>query len=191
MRTLLALLCFSAFGFSQESKPLVPDNASAVKLRDTAFQAARNGDVKTLEEYFKQGHPINETNPRGDTLLIVAVYNGQAKAVDEILKQPKLDINAKNKAGFSALTAAAFKGHVEIAVALVKAKADVNLANASKQTPLMFAAQAGKTKMVEYLLKASADPKVIDASGETALSLAQTRNAKDIVTLLEKALAGK
>lgn len=157
----------------------------AAKLQEIAFQAAREGDVTTLKEYFAAGRPVNDANKRGDTLLTVAAYNGQADAVTLILKQKGVEVDAKNKMGLTALTAASFKGEVEIAKALVAAKADVNAANDSGQTALMFAALAGRTKVVEYLLKAGADPKAKDKAGNTPLSLAKTQRADEVVKVLE------
>ena len=167
-----------------KSVPLTPEVAA--KLQEIAFQSARTGDLETLAEFFAAGQPVNGTNKRGDTLLTVAAYGGQAEAVALILKQKKVEIDAKNAMGLTALTAAAFKGEVEIAKALVEAKADVNAANESGQTALMFAALAGRTKVVEYLLKAGADAKATDKSGNTPLSLAKGQGAKDVVKLLEK-----
>ena len=158
----------------------------AAKLQIIAFQAARDGDTDTLKEYFSAGQPVNGVNARGDTLLTVAAYAGEPSSVKLILKQPKVDVDARNKMGLTALAAAAFKGHVEIAEMLVAAKADVNAMNGSKQTALMFAALTGRTKMVVYLLKAGADASIADKSGKTALSLAQTQGAEDVVKLLSK-----
>ena len=158
----------------------------AAKLQVIAFQAARDGDTATLKEYFAAAQPVNGLNARGDTLLTVAAYAGQTDAVALILKHPKCAVDTKNKMGLTALAAAAFKGHVEIAELLVKAKADVNAQNGSQQTALMFAALTGRTKMVEYLLKAGADAAVTDKSGNTALSLAKTQGADDVVKLLAK-----
>ncbi len=171
--------------FAPAPKPVTLTTEVAAKLQAIAFQAAREGDSVTLEEYFAAGQPVNGTNPRGDTLLTVAAYAGQAEAVTLILKQPKCEVDAKNKMGLTALAAAAFKGHVEIAGQLVKAKADVNAKNDSRQTALMFAALTGRSKMVEYLLKAGADVTVTDKSGNTALSLATTQGANDSVKLLK------
>ena len=165
-------------------KPVALTPEVAVKLQTIAFQAARENDTVTLKEYFAVGQAVNGTNARGDTLLTVAAYAGRAEAVALILKQPKCEVDAKNKMGLTALAAAAFKGHVEIAEQLVKAKADVNAKNDSQQTALMFAALTGRTKMVEYLLKAGADASIVDKSGNTALSLAKTQGADDAVKLL-------
>lgn len=161
----------------------------AAKLTEIAFQAARDGDRDTLAAYFKAGRPVNDANARGDTLLTVAAYHSQEAAVELILAQPKVEIDARNKMGLTALSAAAFKGHVGIAKKLVAAKADVNAASASGQTALMFAALTGRTEVVDYLLSAGADPRAADRAGSTALSLARSQGAAAAVRRLEAALA--
>ncbi|MGL4554784.1 MAG: ankyrin repeat domain-containing protein [Gemmataceae bacterium] len=106
--------------------PVVLDDATKAKLRAVAFQAARDGDVKTLTEYFAVGMPVNAANERGDSLLILAVYHGHAEAAGLILKQPKVDLKHRNRMGFTALDGAAFKGSAALVKALVKAGAEVN-----------------------------------------------------------------
>jgi uncharacterized protein len=157
----------------------------ATKITE-AFQAARTGDEAKLADALKAGVGVNDPNARGDTLLTVAAYNGQPKAVAVILKQPKVDVEAKNKLGLTAASAAAFKGHADILTQLIDAKADVNAANEHGQTPLMFAVQSGKVKAVEVLLKAGAKKDTADKEGNTALSLAKKAKADDIVKALEK-----
>ena len=161
-----------------------PDDAA--KRQTAAFQAARTGDEDELKKAFTAGLSVNEPNARGDTLLTVAAYNGQPKAVAVILKQPKVDVEAKNKLGLTAMAAAAFKGHADIITQLVEAKADVNAANETGQTPLMFAVQSGKVKAVEALLMAGAKSDAKDKEGNTALSLAKKQKADEIVKVLEK-----
>ncbi|OWK40759.1 ankyrin repeat domain-containing protein [Fimbriiglobus ruber] len=157
----------------------------AVRLREVAFQAAREGDLTTLAAYLDTGRPVNEPNARGDTLLTVAAYSGQESAVALILTRPKVQVDARNKMGLTALAAAAYKGHVGIARKLVAAGADVNAANGSGQTALMFAALTGRTKMVDYLLSAGAEPRMADASGNTAKTLAAKQGAAEVVRLIE------
>ncbi len=166
-------------------QPLTPEVRA--KLQLVAFQAAREGDTDTLTEYFAAGFAANGENRRGDTLLTVAAYNGQPKAVALILKQPKVAVDARNGMGLTALAAAAFKGHADIAAKLLAAKADPNAANGSRQTALMFAALAGKVEVAKLLLAAGADPKATDAKGNTPLSLAKGQGAADVVKLLDGA----
>ena len=191
----LLLLCFGC-ATKPQAEPEGPPTPVieitpevAAKLRDVAFQAAREGDTKTLDEYFAAKRPVNDKNKRKDTLLTVAAYNGQLAAVERILAQPGVEIDARNGMGLTALTAAAFKGNVDIAKALLRAGADANATNRIGQTSLMFAALSGKLAMVECLLEAGADPAAKDTSGNTALSQARTQGAEDVVERLEKALA--
>jgi ankyrin repeat protein len=168
-------------------KGIVVTPEVAAKLSAIAFQAARDGDRDTLTAYFKAGQPVNEPNARGDTLLTVAAYSGQPDAVKLILAQPKVDVDARNKMGLTALSAAAYKGYVGIAKQLVAAKADVNAASPSGQTALMFAALTGRAEVVEYLLSAGANARAADRSGNTPLSLARGQGADAVVRLLEAA----
>ena len=180
-------LFLTAFLISADPQPVRVTPEVAAKLREIAFQSAREGDTVTLNEYFATGFGANEPNGRGDTLLTVAAYNGQMKAVEAILKQPKVTVDARNKMGLTALTAASFKGHLDIAKALIAAKADVNAANSSKQTALMFAALAGRTEMVDYLIEVGADIEARDTAGNTATTLAEKQGAKAIVEKLKAA----
>lgn len=182
---MLAALAFALL--IPSAPPVVLDAETKAKLQAIAFQAAREGDTKTLKEYFSVGEPVNATNSRGDTLLGVAAYNGQADAVILILEQSKVDVEVRNRMGLTVLSAAAFKGHVDIAKHLVKAKADPNAANDSGQTPLMFAALTGRTEMVKYLLEAGAKPTAKDKVGNTPASLARGQGAKELAELLEAA----
>lgn len=182
---------FTAAALAAPPAPVPLDDGARAKLKEIAFQAAREGDADTLKEYFAAGFPANQTNARGDTLLVLAVYHGHAKAVEVILKQPEPGLMRRNKMGFTALDGAAFRGAVPLAKLLVKAGADANGANDLGKTPLMLAALTGRTEMVKYLLEAGAKPNAADKDGNTALKLARAQGATEVVTLIEAALAPK
>ena len=157
------------------------------KLKEIAFQAARDGDGDTLRHYFESGRPVNEVNARGDTLLTVAAYNKQEAAVEVILKQKGVEIDARNKMGLTALSGAAFKGDAAVCKRLLAAGAGVNAASRTNQTALMFASLSGKLEVVELLLAAGADPKAQDKAGNTPLSLAKGQGAEAVAKRLEGA----
>ncbi len=167
--------------------PVVLDPATVAKLRETTFDAAREGNVKTLEEYFKTGQPVDISNSRGDSLLILACYHGHDDAVRVILEQAKTPINARNKMGFTALTGAAYKGYIGIVRQLAAKKADLNLSNERGQTPLMFAAMFGRTEVVKYLIEQKVDIKAKDSAGKTARDLARLQGSTDAEKILEAA----
>ena len=165
-------------------KPVVLDPATLAKLREVAFDAAREGDSKTLDEYFKAGQPADILNNRGDSLLILACYHGQDDAVKLILAQSKPAINAKNKMGFTALTGAAFKGYLGIIKQLAAKKADLNAANDKGQTPLMFAAMFGRTEVVRYLVEQKVNVRAKDSQGKTARDLAKQQDNPEVEKIL-------
>ena len=177
----------------QDTKPapVVLDPATVAKLREITFDAAREGDVKTLEEYFKTGQPAEITNNRGDSLLILACYHGHDDAVRVILEQPKTPIDARNKMGFTALTGASYKGYVGIVKQLAAKKADLNSANEKGQTALMYAAMFGRTEVVKFLVEQKADIRARDSGGKTALDLARSQGAADAAKVLEAAMQPK
>ena len=51
-----------------------------------------------------------------------------------------VDVNGKNKGGYTALHLTAKKGHVEVAKVLLEAKADIGLASKSGKTALHYVA---------------------------------------------------
>ena len=168
-------------------RPVVLDQGTRAKLEAIAFQAAREGDVKILAAYFESGLPADVVNARGDTLLILAAYHGHEDAVKTILDRPKLVIDAKNKMGFTALTGAAFKGHLGIAKRLVAKGANPDAANGRGQTPLMYAAMFGRTEVVQFLVRSHASLDAKDEQGRTALMLASEQERAEVVSFLTKA----
>src|SRR5262245_38860685 len=74
-----------------------------------------------------------------DLRLIEAVKSGSLTTVRALLKQ-KIDINAVQGDGATALHWAAYRDDVETADLLIRAGANVNKANDISVTPLMLAA---------------------------------------------------
>ncbi len=188
---LVALLGAAAVAGNDPPKPapIVLDEANLAKLREVAFEAAREGDVKALSAYFEIGQPVDVANKRGDTLLILAAYHGHEDAVRVILARPKVPVDARNKMGFTATTGAAYKGYVGIVKMLAEKGADLNAANDRGQTPLMFAALFGRVEVVRFLVKSKVDLGKRDERGRTALSLARDQGKRNaaVIALLEEA----
>jgi ankyrin repeat protein len=171
----------------EKPRPVVLDEATRTKLREIAFQAAREGDVTTLSAYFEEGLPADIVNDRGDTLLILAAYHGHAEAVKAVLGAPKAPLDAKNKMGFTALTGAAYRGNLPIVKQLAKAGAKLDTANDRGQTPLMYAAMFGRKEVVAFLIESKVDLTRKDSQGRTALALAEAQDRKEVVALLREA----
>ena len=119
-----------------------------------------------------------------DLRLIEAVRNSDASAVRALLKQ-RVDVNATQPDGATALHWAAYRDDREAADLLIRAGARVNAANQLGATPLWVAANEGNTEMMDRLAAAGADPNLALGTGETPLMTAsRTGNLAAVRTLL-------
>jgi ankyrin repeat protein len=119
----------------------------------------------------------------GDLRLIDAARARNAESVRTLLKQ-KIDVNARQGDGATALHWAAHWDDGEIAGLLIAAGANVNAANDLGVTPLALACANPSAAMVDRLLAAGADPNTASAGGETPLMLAARTGSADAVRAL-------
>ena len=101
--------------------------------------------------------------------LADAVQHGDTQAIQALLNK-KVDVNAPQPDGATALHWAAYRSDAESAAALIRAGADVNAKNRYGVTPLALAADEGNPAVLDILLKAGAkpnDPINFANSGET------------------------
>jgi len=87
------------------------------------FDLARGGKTEELVGYVDAGLPVNMTNDKGDTLLILAAYHSHPEAVAALLDRGA-DHSRANDRGQTALAAAAFRRSTEAVNALLAAGAD-------------------------------------------------------------------
>jgi ankyrin repeat protein len=106
-----------------------------------------------------------------DALLADAAEKMDRAAVRTLLKQ-RVDVNAPQVDGMTALHWASYQDDLETASLLVRAGANVKAGNRYGVTPLSLACTNGNSAMVELLLKAGADPNGALPGGETALMTA-------------------
>jgi len=96
-----------------------------------------------------------------------------------------LDVNAKNKSGWSALMVAASRGNMEMLNLLIEKGAAVDEKNAQGQTPLIFAAHWGHANAVRLLIERGANVNLQMNDGWTALidsiGMAHTEVAKILI----------
>ncbi len=87
------------------------------------FDLARDGDTDALTGALDQGVPVNLTNAKGDTLLILATYHGHVPTVRALLDRGA-DVTRVNDRGQTALAAAVFRNSAENTTLLLDAGAD-------------------------------------------------------------------
>jgi len=117
------------------------------------------------------------------TRLIDAVKRGDANAVRTLIAQ-KVDVNAPDADGSTALHWAVQKDNVAMADLLIAAGANVKAKTRYNVTPLALACTNGDAKLVGRLLKAGADPNATSEEGQTALMTASLTGKPDAVKLL-------
>ncbi|MEE4488951.1 ankyrin repeat domain-containing protein [Streptomyces sp. NPDC050529] len=94
-----------------------------VELATKVFDLARSGDTDALAAYVDAGVPVNLTNDRGDSLLMLAAYHGHAPAVTALTGRGA-DPDRANDRGQTPLAGAVFKGEDAVIKALLDAGAD-------------------------------------------------------------------
>ena len=98
--------------------------------------------------------------------------------------QEKVDVNAAEPDGTTALHWASYRDDGESADLLIKAGANVNAANDLGATPLWTASLNGSATMVRRLLQAGANPNAALLLGETPLMVASRSGNPDVVEQL-------
>ena len=99
-----------------------PDEA-AIAYANQLFDLARAGATADLVAAVDAGVPVNLTNAKGDTLLILAAYHEHGETVRELLARGA-DVQRLNDRGQNALVCAVFRQDEAIAAMLLDAGAD-------------------------------------------------------------------
>jgi ankyrin repeat protein len=115
--------------------------------------------------------------------LVDAAKNANRDALRALL-QEKVDANAAEADGATALHWACYQDDVESASLLIRAGANVNAATDLGVTPLWTACQNGNAALVRKLLEAGANPNVALLVGETPLMVAARSGYPDVVEQL-------
>jgi len=127
---------------------------------------------------------LSVTSLRADSRLADAAMAPDRETVRSLLKQ-KVDVNAPQPDGTTALHWAVRQDDLETADLLIRAGANVKAANRFGATPLSLAATNGNAAMIEKLLQAGEDANaLVSESGDTVLMLAARTGKPDAVAML-------
>jgi ankyrin repeat protein len=119
----------------------------------------------------------------GEIPLVDAVKDRNAAAVKALL-QKKVDVNATEGDGATALHWAVYRDDPGLVDMLIAAGAKVNITNDLKITPLSLAAANGNSVIVDKLLKAGANPDSASETGVTPLMEAARVGSAPVVRSL-------
>jgi len=107
---------------------------------------------------------VNLEDLKGNSLLMLATYNGQLETTDALLHSGA-EVDRRNHRQQTPLGGAAFKGYVGIVERLLEAGADIDADNGNGMTPLMFASMFGRTEVVQLLQRRGADARARNRYG--------------------------
>ena len=114
-----------------------PIDPGVVELAGRVFDLARGGHTEELAAYVDAGVPVNLTNDKGDTLLILAAYHGHPETVGALLDRGA-DHSRANDRGQTALAAAVFRQSTETVTRLLTAGADPDAGGQSARATATF-----------------------------------------------------
>ena len=112
-----------------------------------------------------------------------AVMKGDKAALRTLLRQ-KVDVNAPQVDGATALHWAVYRDDLDVADMLIRAGARVNVTNREGVTPLAMASLYANAAMIRRLLTGGADATQRGANGETTLMLAARNGNPEAIKVL-------
>lgn len=191
LRSLVAAVLLSSGGMCQAGS------------YDDFFRAIKQDNAEAVSALLLRGFDPNTLNPAGEHALIQSVRDESFKVVALLLKDPKINVEARtlqdesalmlaslqgltglcsqliekgadvNKPGWAPLHYAATNGHLSVMRLLLDHDAYIDAESPNGTTPLMMAAQYGTTAALTLLLEAGADPSLKNQQGLTAIHFAQ------------------
>lgn len=149
--------------------------------RTLLAEAAGRWDVPRVEALLAAGSGARTPDGLGHDALYRAANaqwperEAEGRAVVGLLIEHGADVNAVGGPGrITALHAAARRGTIEIAAALLAGGADIEAQDAKGETALRRAVNCGKERMVRLLLAHGADPRSQDKRGRSVVDAART-----------------
>ncbi len=125
-----------------------PIDPGVIELAGRLFDLARFGHTVELVAYLDAGAPVNLTNDKGDTLLLLAAYYGQADTVAALLARGA-DHTRANDRGQTPLAAAVFKQSGDAVSHLLAAGADPDLGGQSARATAHFFELTAMTQLLD------------------------------------------
>ena len=114
-----------------------PIDPGVIELAGRVFDLARAGSTEELAAYVDAGVPVNLTNDKGDTLLILAAYHSHPETVGALLERGA-DHSRANDRGQTALAAAVFRQSADTVRLLLAAGADPDTGGPSARATAAF-----------------------------------------------------
>ena len=131
---------------ADEQPPELDDEVLVFAAR--MFDLARSGDTAALAAYVDSGLPVNLTNAKGDSLLMLAAYYDHPETVQSLLERGA-DTERVNDRGQTALSAAVFRRSADGVESLLKGGADPALGSPNAIETARFFEYADMLELLE------------------------------------------
>lgn len=161
-------------------------NSSSIIQKNAQIQllnAAYAGDLQEVEKFLNEGVPINSSNLKGDTPLILATGQGHL-SVATFLINKNAAIDLANLKGLTPLHWASMKGHLNVITALINHGCNINKQDNKGYTPLYWACLNDHAAIAALLISRGAYINLPGQKGITPLHEASYQGKREIVKLL-------
>ena len=154
--------------------------------------AAEKGYVECFKYLVDNGADVWAKRGDGADAFYLAARNGHEEIVKTIVLSDSMKIlcydiiDNVTFRGRTALSTAAFHGHLQVAKVLFAKGANLNHQDEDKFTPLMLASLGGHLNFVKWLAKKGADVSLIDNFGDTAFDTAYKNGHLDVMRFLQR-----
>eukprot|EP01117_Protostelium_nocturnum_P011667 TRINITY_DN4246_c0_g1_i1.p1 TRINITY_DN4246_c0_g1~~TRINITY_DN4246_c0_g1_i1.p1 ORF type:complete len:335 (-),score=117.74 TRINITY_DN4246_c0_g1_i1:54-1058(-) len=136
----------------EESDSNSENEEKSGKSELSLYEACEKGIFPVVDRLLKEGMSPNGPNQAKWLPIHGAAISGHTDIVERLLKEPSVDINARNPFNETALTLASCWGHIDTVRLLLNKGADVTLKDWQNRDALAFAkSMFGKSKMVELI----------------------------------------
>lgn len=129
----------------------VPDGSDPVELAHWLFDRCRAGETVRIAAYVDAGVPVDMTDAKGNSLIMMAAYYGHHTTVQALVDRGA-DVNALNDRGQSSLAGAVFKGYPDVVSVLLAAGADPFAGTPSARDTATFFEQADILGLIDQHL---------------------------------------
>ena len=141
--------------------------------------------IVSIVVVFSNLNVTNAQQQRGTQNIHQAIINGEIDQVKKLLSSG-VDVNFKNRMGWTPLHTAMSRDKWEIAELLMTKNPDLNARDNQGRTPLYIAVEKEQMKFVETLLAKNVDVNAVARGGQNALTLARSKGNKELTDLLLK-----
>lgn len=169
--------------------PFVPSGSGNDQLSQNLLLAASMNRLDVFQHLLQQGASIESRTKDGTTALMHAADHGSLEVAKYILTSSRIDVNAQNEIGWTALMFASRRSNSDMATLLLDHAAKTEVTDTNGITPLMTAIRSNQPAIATLLISHGANVNAKDDWENTPVMLAAVAGEPDITASLIQANA--